>query len=138
MDAMSLGAEEIQEFLEDIAECKPQTAVEWLKEYLPTVKSIFAFQLLDACSSDEGGAAFDLLRSHLWSSLGGIFQADAEGFSNEDDYHILWQFRDNVSGPWNMAVLQNGKWIPFEMDLGNRQHRAAFLAGLVPDGEVIQ
>jgi hypothetical protein len=33
-----------------------------------------------------------------------------------------------------MAVLRDGKWIRFQMDLGNRKHRKAFLAGKVPDG----
>jgi hypothetical protein len=31
-----------------------------------------------------------------------------------------------VTGPWNMAVLQRGKWVPFEIELGNPDHRKAF------------
>jgi hypothetical protein len=63
-----------------------------------------------------------------------IVQADGEGFTNEDGYHIIWDFSDQVTGPWWMAVLVNGRWVPFKMDLANRGHREAFLAGRVPAG----
>jgi hypothetical protein len=33
-----------------------------------------------------------------------------------------------------MAILKQGKWVSFEMDLGNAQHRKAFLKGEVPTG----
>ena len=60
-------------------------------------------------------------------------QADGEGFTNEEGYHIVWQFSDSVSGPWKMGVLQDGVWRHFSMDLGDPDHRAAFLKGTVPD-----
>ncbi|HWB13252.1 MAG TPA: hypothetical protein VG826_28760 [Pirellulales bacterium] len=41
-----LVAGEIEEFLEEIADCQPASAATWLAEYLPTVKTIYAFQLL--------------------------------------------------------------------------------------------
>ena len=82
----------------------------------------------------RGWDAVHAVRGKLWNSLGGIFQADAEGFSNRDGYHILWQFADTVVGHWNMAVLEkDGTWTPFEMDLGNPRHREAFMAGQVPE-----
>jgi hypothetical protein len=68
----------------------------------------------------------------IWARGGAILQADGEGFSNEDGHHILWQFHDNVSGPWWMAVLQGDKWVPFKMELGNREQRVAFFEGRVP------
>ena len=61
-----------------------------------------------------------------------IIQADLEGFTNEEGYHILWQFSDSVSGPWNMGVLQDDTWYHFRMDLGDPAHRAAFLDGEMP------
>ena len=82
---------------------------------------------------EEGRAsALSVVRSAVWSAAPAILQADGEGFSNEDGYHILWQFSDSVSGKWWMGVLENGKWVHFQMDLGNPQHRSAFLAGEVP------
>jgi hypothetical protein len=73
------------------------------------------------------------LKSKIWTETQGILQADGEGSSNEDGYQILWQFRDAVSGPWYMAVLDaSGKWVNFKMDLGDKGQRHEFLDGKVP------
>jgi len=39
-----------------------------------------------------------------------------------------------VSGPWWMAVLRDGAWVRFQMELGDARQREAFRAGRVPDG----
>jgi hypothetical protein len=57
--------------------------------------------------TERGWDAIHLVQSLLWSAADGILQADGEGFSNLDGYHILWQFSDSVKGPWNMAVLND-------------------------------
>ena len=36
----TLGSDEIDEFLEEIAECEPASAGQWLFDYLPTIKSV--------------------------------------------------------------------------------------------------
>ena len=126
------GQDEVAEFIEETQECKPETGVAWLHEYLAEVKTIYAFQHLQGADTEEGGNVLHALRSHLWERGDAIIQADLEGFSNEDGYHIVWQFSDSVSGPWNMGVLQDGTWYHFSMDLGDPDHRAAFLNGEVP------
>jgi hypothetical protein len=128
----SLGQDEIAEFIEDIQDCKPESGVAWLHEYLAEVKTIFAFQHLQGADSEEGSNALHALRTALWERGEAILQADLEGFTNEEGYHIVWQFSDTVSGPWNMAVLQEGSWRNFSMDLGDPEHREAFLEGEVP------
>ncbi|MCB9126589.1 MAG: hypothetical protein H6638_01545 [Ardenticatenales bacterium] len=128
-----LGEEEIEEFLEDVEEYKPESAVNWLKEYLPTVKVIYAFQILNPIHDGDGWQIVDTIKEKLWNELGGIFQADMEGFSNTDGYHILWQFSDNVDGEWCMAILDGNEWIKFTMDLGNAQHKIAFQEGRIPE-----
>jgi hypothetical protein len=128
----SLGEDEIAEFIEDLEDCKPESGVAWLKEYLESVKTIFVFQHLAGSDSEEGSAAIHALRSALWKRGEAIIQADMEGFTNEDGYHIVWQFSDTVSGAWNMGVLQDGSWHHFKMDLGDPEHREAFLNGEVP------
>jgi hypothetical protein len=55
-----------------------------------------------------------------------------DGFTNEEGFHIVWQFSDTVSGAWNMAVLQDETWYHFLMDLGDLDHREAFQNGEVP------
>jgi hypothetical protein len=123
---------DVSEFLEDIEDCKPESGVAWLTDYLASVKTIYAFQHLQGADTEEGGNALHALRSSLWERGDAILQADHEGFTNEDGYHIVWQFSDSVSGPWNMGVLHDGTWYHFRMDLGDPDHRAAFLNGEMP------
>jgi len=128
-----LGAEELLEFREDIKNYKPTSAVKWLNKYFDKVKVIYAFQLLGASMDDNNSLVIDSIKSTIWSKTGGILQADNEGFSNEDGYHILWQFPENASGNWNMAVKNFfGKWTNFIMDLGNQKQREEFWKGNVP------
>jgi len=129
----SVGQDEIADFLEDLQECKPDSGVQWLTEFLGEVKTIYAFQHLQGAEMEEGGNVLHALRSVLWERGDAIIQADNEGFTNEEGFHIVWQFSDSVSGPWNMGVLQDGTWHHFKMDLGDPDHRAAFLAGEVPE-----
>ena len=128
----SIGQDEIADFLEDLQDCKPNSGVRWLEDYLTEVKSIYAFQHLQGAEMVDGGNALHALRSALFERGDAIIQADNEGFTNEDGFHIVWQFSDSVSGPWNMGVLQDGVWQHFSMDLGDPDHRAAFLKGMVP------
>ncbi len=121
------------DFIEDLEDCKPETGVAWLTEYLAEVKTAYAFLHLQGSETEEGGNTLHALRSHLWERGDAIIQADGEGFTNEDGFHIVWQFSDSVSGPWNMGVLQDGTWYHFKMDLGDPGHRTAFLNGEVPE-----
>jgi len=132
VSAGSIGQDEIAEFIEETRDCKPESGVQWLADYLAEVKMIYAFQHLQGAETVEGGNALHALRSALWERGEAIIQADNEGFTNEDGYHIVWQFSDSVSGPWNMGVLQDGVWYHFTMDLGDSDHRLAFFNGEVP------
>jgi hypothetical protein len=129
----SVGQDEIADFLEDIQDCKPESGARWLADYLSEVKTVYAFQHLQGADTDEGGNVLHALRSALWERGDAIIQADGEGFTNEEGFHILWQFSDSVSGPWNMGVYKDDLWYHFKMDLGDPGHREAFLAGEVPD-----
>ena len=74
------------------------------------------------------------IKTKIWNKTTGILQADDEGFSNEDGYHILWQFPDDVTGDWNCAVINSmGKWDNFTMDLKDRTQRIQFQNGEVPE-----
>lgn len=128
----SVGQDEVAEFIEETQDCKPESGVAWLHEFLADVRTIYAFQHLQGSDTEEGGNALHALRAHLWERGDAILQADLEGFTNEDGYHIVWQFSDSVSGPWNMGVLQEGTWHHFTMDLGDPDHREAFFQGEVP------
>lgn len=132
-----LGAEELQEFIDEIQDEQPISAVKWLNKYLKRVKVIYAFQMMNAAFEDDNHDIISTIKTTIWEKTGGIFQADAEGFSNEEGYHILWQFADDVSGEWNCAVRNIwGQWKKFKMELGNEKQRAEFLAGKVPISSV--
>jgi hypothetical protein len=133
VDDGSTGQDEIADLLEDMQDCKPESSVQWLDGFLSEVKTVYTFQHLQGAETVDGGNALHALRSHLWERGDAILQADGEGFTNEEGYHILWQFSDDVSGPWNMGVYKDHLWHHFKMDLGDPGHRAAFLAGEVPD-----
>ncbi|MGD0730717.1 MAG: hypothetical protein ABR956_05595 [Terracidiphilus sp.] len=128
----SLGQDEVAELIEDIHDCKPESGVAWLTEFLGEVRSMYAFQHLQGDDTEEGSNVLHALRSKIWERGDAIIQADQEGFTNEEGYHIVWQFSDSVSGPWNMGILQDGTWYHFEMDLGDPEHRAAFQSGEIP------
>src|SRR5262245_24969385 len=128
----SLGAEELAEFADEIAGCQPASAMKWLLGFFPRVRCIYAFQVLSGTDHANGWEILGTVKNHIWSFAPSILQADNEGFSNEDGYHILWQFSDAVDGLWWMGVLREGSWQHFQMDLGNREQRSAFLQGNVP------
>ncbi len=132
----SLGEGELAEFIDEVKERKPETASRWLQDYLPDIKTIYCIQVIHKGAEwGRGWNAIHAVQSEIFEALGGICQADYEGFSNDDGYHILWQFSDKVEGPWQMAVLNaEGHWESFEMDLGNMQQREAFWRGQVPPG----
>jgi hypothetical protein len=130
----SLAWKELEEFLGEIAECKPASAAEWLSDYLQTVNAVYGFQILQGVEEENGWAIFDRMKGILWDEVAGIIQTDGQGFTNEDGYHILWQFDDGMSGLWGMGVIQNDSWVYFEMDLGNLEQRNDFLRGVVPPG----
>jgi len=130
----SLADEELQEFSAEIEDCQPTSGRDWLRQFFPRVRCIYACQLLGGTDHKNGWQIFGRIKDAIWSFAPAINQADGEGFSNEDGYHILWQFSETVTGTWWMAVLVDGKWHRFEMDLGNPIHRAAFLARKIPLG----
>jgi hypothetical protein len=130
----SLASEELAEFEDEVSGCQPKSAAQWLSAYFQRVQCVYSFQALARTEDADGWRILRSVKDHIWSAAPAILQADGEGFTNEDGYHILWQFSHSVSGSWWMGVLQAGQWKHFEMDLGNAQHRRAFLDGHVPDG----
>lgn len=128
-----LGQEELDEYREELEDCKPTSAAKWLTSYFDRVKVIYAFQMLNAVFGDNNYDIVNSIRTKIWNRTGGIFQADGEGFSNEEGYHILWQFSDNVTGDWSCAVLNSfGDWETFLMDLGDKTQRKEFQDGKFP------
>jgi hypothetical protein len=127
------GKEELDEFRETILNFKPLSAANWLKTFFDKVKVIYAFELMTEGVEEDNYPIVTTAQSCIWQKIQGILQADGEGFSNEEGYHILWQFSEDVDGPWNCAVLNAaGAWENFSMELGDKAQQDAFLNGTVP------
>ena len=134
-----VAVHEIEEFVDVQENAEPQSAAQWVKSYLKSCQSIYTCRFLNAALGDDFGDVPSVVMWCIKSEVGGILQADGEGFSNEDGYHATWDFSDDVTGTWKMAVLVRAdKWQHFEMDLGDASHRIAFRAGRVPVGVAIE
>ena len=130
----SVALEEIEEFVEESEAIKPGSAARWLRNELPKVKVIFVFQVLHGTDLKDGWDPLHKIFSFVRETGNGFSQADLEGFSNDDGDQITWDFSDRVSGKWNMALLQQGKWLTFEMELGDPEQKREFMQGQVPAG----
>jgi hypothetical protein len=126
----SLGKEELGEFDQAMKKALPASGAKWVRAYLKKVRTIYAVQFHSEAAKHAAvvGAVIEALRA----AVGGIVQADANGFTNEAGDCVVWQFPEDAVGPWTMAVLEGRKWVTFEMDLGNAVQRKAFLQGEVP------
>jgi hypothetical protein len=134
-DQDSLAKEELEDFDEELREALPKSGAHWMRAYLKGVKTIYAVQLMAAAYTPAGEGGPGAMLEAIRAAVGGVIQADGEGFSNEEGAQIVWQYGEDASGPWRAAVLGPDKsWLTFDMDLGNKDHRAAFQDGRVPAG----
>jgi hypothetical protein len=132
-----LGMVELTEFRGFIQQHQPASAVDWLQRYFDGVQVIYAFEVLNAASADNNFEIVSAIRTAIWDRTGGILQNDNEGFTNEDGFHILWQFDNDATGDKYCAVLNaDGSWLRFRMDLGDPFQRMAFLGGELPQTAV--
>lgn len=130
-----MGKEELDEFRETILNFQPATAAKWLSNFFDQVVVIYAFRLTSIGMEEDTYPIVTTTQECIWNKVKGILQADEEGFSNEEGYHILWQFSDDAEGPLNCAVLNaEGKWDNFCMDLEDKKQQQAFKEGVVPPG----
>jgi|HubBroStandDraft_1064217.scaffolds.fasta_scaffold167534_2 hypothetical protein len=127
-----LAQQELDEFREIIRAHQPLSAVKWLDKYFGRITVVYAFRVLDAALLEDNFEIISALKAVIWARVGGLLQNDQEGFSNDNGDHILWQFPDDVTGDKYCAVLENGVWVRFRMDLGDPFQRMAFRAGEVP------
>lgn len=129
-----LGSEELKEFIENIQTDKPDSAVKWLTEYLPQVKSIYAFQILHGTDVQDGWDKLDVVREVIGRFAPSIHHADQEGFYFADGGYFLWQFSDTIKGTIPMAVMKDGMWVKFLMNIGDQTQREFFWKGAIPPG----
>jgi hypothetical protein len=51
-----LGAKQLQEFIDEVLQYQPASAAAWLNQYLPCVRVIYAFQLLQGTAVAVGSS----------------------------------------------------------------------------------
>ena len=58
----STGQDEIADLVEDLHGCKPNSGVQWLENYLTSVKTVYSLQHLQGAELADGGNALHALR----------------------------------------------------------------------------
>ena len=127
------GRDAISRLKDGISGASP-AAREWLKKYLSSVKTIYAFQLLtENLTTDAEWRTLGQIQNLLKDNLGGIIQSDHEGFFNENGDYILWQMYSGAAGSVPAATLdENGQWIPFQLKLNDEKAVERFKQGEKP------
>ena len=126
----TIGAKAIQEFQEELEEMRPESGAAWVGEYLERVEVIYAVQLLEGIEHDDAWPLLDVVQGGISEAVGGIVQADAEGFMNEIGEYITCDFPEGMDGLVRAAVLDAaGDWHAFDLDLANKKQLAAFRDG---------
>lgn len=132
-----LGQQELEELSLEMTNARPTRAVEWLSHYFSHVKVVYEMQPLSGAQVKDGMSAVLRAQAYFWKKFGGILQADNEGFSNREGYHVLWQFHGPQQGELEAAVMNDeGQWSAFVIDMGDPEQVAAFQRGEVPAGAV--
>ena len=75
------------------------------------------------------------IQNFLKDSLGGIIQADNEGYYNEAGLYILWQMYEGATGNATAASLdEKGEWVPYSysLKLDDKKSVDLFKQGIAP------
>lgn len=119
---------------ESINNSYPVSAREWIKRYLPGITAIYSFQLVSNHITAKGWPTLGRIQNLLKDTLGGIIQADNEGFYNERGDYILWQMYAGAKGTIPAATLDDkGEWISYQLKLNDEEAIERFKQGLVPE-----
>ena len=75
----SLGSDELAEFADEVAECKPANAATWLLDYFSRVRCVYALQVLGGTDHKNGWEIFGVVKNRIWSAAPSILQAAQPG-----------------------------------------------------------
>jgi hypothetical protein len=131
----SSGAVTLKELDRTIQNKLPVNARHWLISYFTTVKAIYTFNLFPDRMNKNSWLILGGIQNFLKDSLGGIIQADNEGYYNEAGLYILWQMYEGATGNATAASLDDkGQWIPYSYSLRLDDKKAVdlFKQGIAP------
>ena len=113
----------------------PVNARQWLKNYFTTVKTIYTFNIFPDRMNKNSWLILGGIQNFLKDSLGGLIQADNEGYYNEAGLYILWQMYEGATGNATAASLDDrGEWVPYSYSLRLDDKKAVdlFKQGIAP------
>jgi hypothetical protein len=113
---------------------KPEVNARWVEEYLTRVRTVYMFRCSTSAPETNMDLVNDIVRGLHDDCPGGLLYAELEGWINDLDAHITWEFSEQVTGACLMAIRRPAGWVYFWMELGAPQDREAFKAGEVPAG----
>ena len=61
----SLGQEELDELGDEVTDCRPTSAAEWLAHYFPRVRCVYAFELLAGLDHNDGWKALTAVKNRI-------------------------------------------------------------------------
>lgn len=130
----SQGESELGRIQDEIRSARPPSAREWIRKYLSASRTIYRFQLYtENLTVKEDWQALGRVQNLIKDRLGGIIQADNEGFYNENGDYILWQMYSGAGGTVPAATLdERGEWVSFTLKLGNAGAVERFKEGILP------
>ncbi len=129
----SSGEDTIAKLIESINKSYPVSAREWIRKYFLKIKAIYSFQLINNNITARGWPTLGRIQNLLKDLLGGIIQADNEGFYNEDGDYILWQMYEGATGTIPAATLDDdGDWISYQLRLNDEKSIDQFKQGIAP------
>ncbi|MBN1190215.1 MAG: hypothetical protein JXA46_10715 [Dehalococcoidales bacterium] len=111
----------------------PENARAWLEKYISGTRSIYTFRLQAENIDRTGWPVLGRIQNLLKDNLGGIIQADREGFYNEAGDYVLWQMYEGAAGTIPAAVLnERGEWTAYQLKLNDTRAVEQFKQGLPP------
>jgi hypothetical protein len=129
----SRGETEMEKLRDSIQSSYPVNSREWLRNYFSRVKTIYTFQLFTDNITKKEWSTLGRVQNLLKDILGGIIQADNEGYYNEKGAYILWQMYVGAGGTIPAATLDNkGEWVSFTLRLDDPEAVESFKKGIPP------
>jgi len=136
----AIAKKELKDFKKMLKKANPTSAADWLKDYLEQIEVVYAIEIFPEISDYTGWEILSSIQNYIFKHMdSAIIQSNNEGFTNEEGFHILWQFTSkNIHGKCYSAVLdRSGTWKPFVMDLSNEDQILDFQDGIVPNDVVL-
>jgi hypothetical protein len=134
----SLATREVQDYLVALADYRPQSGAEWVREFLARVRVIYPVRVQTCADTDPAGrAVMQFIIAEHSRRLDGITHAESEGFYiKENSYLVAAEPDAERIAPDDgcvVAVRQDDGWTAFHALPGDGTF-AAFLRGEVPEG----